>query len=319
MVIPTLVFGQTRLNGTFLFESDPAKKYSIFIPSSYDEGGANKVMLALHPFNPDRWDAESWCDTLVDFAEANRLILICPDGGVDGKIDDPIDTAFTSALIDSVATWYALDFDKFYGMGFSWGSRGLYTYGLSHGDLIKGYIPIGAAINGTTEVNEALQVNASGKPFYIVHGSSDAPSIRFYPIRDSLISKGAIVATNLLAGVGHTIDFPDRNDILTVAYDWIDSVNCSSLSITEFNTEGRGYRIYPNPIRTSQVLSIYSEGQLEGLSDIRVFGLDGKLIVSKQQYLYAGENAVDLNLKKGNYILKISNSVAKQELHLVVQ
>lgn len=310
---------QERINGEFPFDTDPAKKYSLYIPSTYTIGEANKVMLALHPFNTSRWDGESWCDTLVDFAEANDLILICPDGGADGKIDDAIDTAFTSVLIDSVANWYALDFDKFYGIGFSWGSKGLYTYGLSHGDLIKGYIPVGAAISGTSEVNETLQMNANGKPFYIVHGASDSPTTRFYPVRDSLIAKGAIVATNLMAGVGHTIDFPDRNAILTVAFNWIDSVNCSSLLLPTFEPANTAVSVYPNPIPygESLLINLADQGANEYL--IRVFGLDGRLVYANKQYLNAGQNMIPVSLKKGNYILSISNVEYKQELQLVVQ
>ncbi|MFT5822967.1 MAG: hypothetical protein ACI8ZM_004224 [Crocinitomix sp.] len=318
-LLPVFANAQERINGEFPFDTDPAKKYSLYIPSTYVNGEANKVMLALHPFNTSRWDGESWCDTLVDFAEENQLILICPDGGVDGKIDDPIDTAFTSVLIDSVANWYSLDFDKFYGIGFSWGSRGLYTYGLSHGDLIKGYIPVGAAINGTSEVNETLQLNATGKPFYIVHGSSDSPTTRFYPVRDSLIAKGAIVATNLLSGVGHTIDFPDRNAILTVAFNWIDSVNCASLSIPVFDVNNNKYAVYPNPISYGSPLLIHSENQTDGTYLIRVFGLDGRLIYSNKHYLNSGQNLIPVQLKKGNYILSISNADQRQDLQLMVQ
>lgn len=314
-----LTYAQERVDGEFPFDVDPAKKYSLYIPSSYTIGESNKVMLALHPFNTSRWDSESWCDTLIDFAEENELILICPDGGADGRIDDPIDTAFTSALIDSVANWYDLNFDKFYGVGFSWGSRGLYTYGLSHGDLIKGYIPVGAAINGTTEVNETLQMNATGKPFYIVHGSADAPTVRFYPVRDSLISKGAIVETNLLSGVGHTIDFPDRNEILTVAFNWIDSVNCSALSLPNFQIESNALRVYPNPVVTGAPLLIHLDHQTDGVYTVQVYGITGSLVYSVDQYLNPGQNSVPVNLKKGHYILRVSNNESEQEMKFLVQ
>ena len=40
----------------------------------------------------------------------------------------------------------------------------------------------------------------------------------------------AFVDSNLMAGVGHTIDFPNRNQILGDAYQWIDSVNLSSIN-----------------------------------------------------------------------------------------
>ncbi len=319
LIFPLLLNGQTRIDGSFSFDTDPAKKYSLFIPSEYDGIESNKVMLALHPFNTDRWDAKSWCDTLIDFAEENQVILVCPDGGVDGKIDDPIDTAFTSALIDSVSLWYNLNFDKFYGIGFSWGSRGIYTYGLTHGNLIKGYIPVGAAINGTTEVNESLQLNSTGIPFYIVHGSSDAPTIRFYPIRDSLIAKAAIVETNLLSGIGHTIDFPDRNEILTVAFNWIDSVNCSALSIIDLTQLESNILCYPNPVKEGESFNLDLQQLNEGLYSVEIRSIDGRLILNQTKYLVSGPNEFNFELNKGNFILHVSNNFYDQQFRIVVQ
>ena len=314
-----LSFGQTRIDGNFPFDTDPEKKYSFYIPSGYDVSTPNKVMLALHPFNTARWDSESWCDTLINFAEANQLILICPDGGEDGRIDDPIDTAFTSALIDSMETWYNLDFDKFYGIGFSWGARGLYTYGLSHPGLIKGYIPVGAAINGTTEVNEALQSNSADLPFYIIHGSLDAPAVRFFPVRDSLISKGAFVETNFLDGVGHTIDFPDRNEALTVAFNWIDAVNCgNTVSLLETDKKNGTIKLFPNPIQEDGILSINMELEKNATFDIEIRSLDWKLIQRESLTLSNGVNYYPFKQKSGAYIVIISNKQIQKSFRVLV-
>ena len=103
-------------------------------------------MLGLHPLNTSRWDGEAWRDTLINFAESNDLILVCPDGGPDGKIDDAIDTSFTTVLLDSVAAWYNINQGEKYIMGFSWGGKTTYTYGLRRTDQFAGYIVIGAAV-----------------------------------------------------------------------------------------------------------------------------------------------------------------------------
>ena len=198
VVLNTIIlqsFSQIRIDSSFPFQSDPAKKYSLYIPSGYNSNTPHKLMLALHPLNTSRWNGKSWCDTLKQFAETNKLILVSPDGGVDGMIDDAIDTAFTSALLDSIAIWYNINWMKAYAMGFSWGGKTTYTYGLFHSNKLHGFIPIGAAITGVTEVNGLLQ-NATGKPFYLVHGTLDSPNTRFYPIRDSLINRGAYVILN---------------------------------------------------------------------------------------------------------------------------
>lgn len=223
--ISTIALGQVRINSNFAFQTDPSKDYSLYIPSTYNANTPNKLMLGMHPFNTSRWNAVSWCDTLKAFAETNGLILVCPDGGSDGSITDPIDTAFTSALLDSVRLWYHIDRKNTYIMGFSVGGQATYTYGLSHPDVFGGLMPIGAAITNLNEVTSTLQANSNCRGVYIVHGANDAASSRYTPVRNALINSGAILNSILMSGVGHTIDFPNRNQILTNAFQWLDSVN----------------------------------------------------------------------------------------------
>ena len=220
--------GQLQVDASFPFQNDPAKKYSLVIPSSYSEDTPISAFLALHPWNPARWNAQSWCKELTPFAEANGVILICPDGDVDGQIDDPIDTAFTSVLLDSAFFWYNINLEKLYVIGFSWGGKTTYTYGLSHIDKFAGLIPIGAVIS-TTEVSNIIQ-QAEGIPFYLIHGDQDAPDQRYAPLRIALEKNGACVDGILLPGVGHTIDFPNQLQILTTAYDYLLNNPCLASS-----------------------------------------------------------------------------------------
>lgn len=226
----TCQFGlaQTRIDGNFAFQTNSAKEYSLYIPSGYTAGTPNGMMLGMHPLNTSRWNAVSWCDTLIDFAEANNLLLVCPDGGANGNVTDPIDFAFTTALLDSMYNWYTVDQARIYIMGFSFGGQATYTYGLDHPDVFRGLIPIGAAITGTNEVNQPLLDNAECMPVYIVHGGNDSPNNRYWPVRMALINNGALLNSILMPGVGHTIDFPNRNQILGDAFQWIDSVNLNT-------------------------------------------------------------------------------------------
>lgn len=305
------LIAQQRIDGDFAFQTDPAKKYSLYIPSSYSAGTPNKMMLGMHPLNTARWNGVSWCDTLINFAEMNNLILVCPDGGADGRVDDAIDTAFTSALLDSARIWYNIDVEKTYVMGFSVGGRATYTYGLNRPSVFGGYMPIGAAITGTNEVNVLLQDNSVGKPIYIIHGNNDAPSIRFFPVRDALIAKGAIVNTLLQSGVGHTIDFPNRDAILTTAYNWIDSINCNNLitSLTEVDKNDIDVVLFPNPTNKKEGLAIdltLSNGQQKAL--IQLFDLNGKQLKSLNIFVENGVNSVSkefTNVPSGIYTLSI--------------
>ena len=122
---------QTRIDSSFAFQTDPAKKFALYVPSGYEAGVANKAILAFHPLHPVWGNSTTWCDILTNFAEENNLLMICPDGGADARVDDPIDLAFTTALLDSLRAWHTVDVDKTFILGFSWGARAAYTYGLA--------------------------------------------------------------------------------------------------------------------------------------------------------------------------------------------
>ena len=228
ILISGAIAAQVRIDSSFAFSSNPAKKYSIYVPSSYSPSSPNEMMVGFHPLNLSRWDAKSWCDTLLKFSETNDLLLICPDGGTNGNISDQIDYDFTEALIDSVKKWYNVDTNRIYTFGFSVGGKAVYEFGLSHADIFGGFMSLGPASSSTSGIMQ----NAGRKPFYLLNGSNDSPNTRFYPMIGDLLDHCAYVDSNLLAGIGHTIDFPNRNQILTVAYNWIDSVNLAPKSGT---------------------------------------------------------------------------------------
>lgn len=312
---------QERIDGSFAFQSDPDKDYSLFIPEGYDSQTPHKLMLALHPWNTANWNASIWCDSLVVFGTMNNLIIVCPDGGVDGQIDDPIDTAFTSVLLDSVHIWYNIDVEKRYAMGFSWGGKTVYTYGLNHIDRFDGFIPIGAAINGTSEIDDVL-LNASGLPWYLVHGSLDSPNDRYYPLLEGLDNNGGITNSILLSGVGHTINFPNRNEILTTAFQWVDSVNCGL--ITEISTVQEiinTVQLSPLPARTGQNIILQIDHQIGGTIEISIFGIKGQLVDHRKSQITSGRNRLSISLngvEPGSYIALINGPELSETLSFIV-
>lgn len=226
-----ITFSQVSIDSSFAFSTNPAKEYSIYVPSNYSPSSQNPMMVAFHPLNTSRWNSVSWRDTLLNFAESNGLLLVCPDGGTNGDISDQIDYDFTGALIDSVRTWFNVDTVRTYAIGFSVGGKAVYEYGLSHIYQFGGFIPVGAAISGSSFVSNTIH-HSGGMPFYLVHGNNDAPTTRFYPMLNDLRANCAIVDSNLMNGVGHTIDFPNRNNILSKAYRCVDSINTTPRSGT---------------------------------------------------------------------------------------
>ena len=287
----SMVNAQEQINESMPFQTDPSKDYSIFIPSAYTEGEPIPAFLALHPFNTSRWNGETWCQELSDFAETNGVFLICPDGGIDGKIDDAIDTAFTSFLLDSAFIWYDIDETKVYATGFSWGGKTTYTYGLNHIEKFAGLMPIGAAIS-IGEVN-GIAENAEDVPVYIVHGSLDSPNNRFFPLLTAMEDNGACVESNLLPGVGHTIDFNNQVEILTDAYNYLQDNACTITATEE-------QEIMVEPILP---YSILENGQsitleLSKKADWEIFSLDGQIIEKGNQ------SQIVINMTSGIYIIR---------------
>lgn len=315
-------FAQQRIDGTFAFQTDPAKKYSIYIPTGYNVNTPHRLMVALHPFNTNRWDAQSWCDTLINFAAMNNLILACPDGGADGQVDDPIDTAFTTALIDSMHAWYNIDAQKIYCMGFSWGGMITYSYGLNHINRFGGFLPIGSAMNGTGTVNSVLSL-ASGKPWYIVHGSSDSPSSRFFPIRDSIVANGGIANWNYMTGVGHTIDFPNRNQILSVGFQWIDSVNCAGPVSVKTNTQTPFEVTAASTVNERSRFEVSISMKDQGSIEIQLIDLTGKIVVNKLFELTQGKHQVSIalpnNTRSGIYVLSGKSNGFEQASKMLIR
>ena len=291
------LFAQTQINQSVPFQTDDSKDYSLVIPSSYVEGEPTAAFLALHPWNTDRWNGETWCEELADFAEVNNVILVCPDGGEDGKIDDPIDTAFTSFILDSAFQWYDIDPTKLYAIGFSWGGKTTYTYGLNHIDKFAGLLPIGAAVS-LNHVNGISQ-NIEGKPVYVVHGSFDNPNSRFYPLVDAMEANGACVETNLLEGVGHTIDFDNQLEILTTAYDFLKDNSCTTTSLNSFTKKEE--ILHYNKIKNggSVILNI------EKNESWSIISIDGKTV------LRGNSQQINFNLKNGYYIIQTKSSSQK--------
>jgi len=318
LLLPLLSFSslsaQQRVDGTFPFQTDTAKQYSIYLPSNYTPGTPHRLMLGLHPLNTARWNSISWCDTLIVFAETNGLLLVCPDGGADGAIDDPIDTAFTTALLDSMDTWYSIDHDKVYAMGFSWGGRTTYTYGLLRPQVFKGYLPIGAAINSLTEVNTTMQANSAGKPVYIVHGGSDSPSTHYTPVLNALNANGAIVNSILMPGIGHTIDFPNRNTILGTAFQWIDSVNCAGLmtGVLSLASASGSLRILPSVVSNERHAHLQFTGKETGTVVVELVNLNGRVAKTISAGAMKGSTVIDLDLHGlvvGTYMVRIQGAV----------
>lgn len=310
-----IISAQVSIDSSFAFQSDPAKKFALYIPSSYSPDTANSVLLALHPWHNTWGNSKTWRDILSNFAEINDLILIAPDGGADGQIDSSIDKDFMIALLDSVENWYNIDANKEFMLGFSWGARAVYSHGLENHDRFAGFMTIGAFFNGTGGLEDSVLAKALNQPFYIMHGDKDNTSpisTAFYPIRDELIDRGAIVESLVLKNVDHTINFPDRDEILTTAYKWIDSVSTTLAVNLEEDPDLPPdtpvlFQNYPNPFNPTTTIQ-YSLSKASTVK-LEVFNLLGQSVgIIENSLKPAGNHSISFDAKdltSGIYIYKI--------------
>lgn len=309
------VYSQTKIDSSFAFQTDPDKKFALYIPSTYSPDTASSVILALHPWHDIWGNSTTWRDILSNFAEENNLILVAPDGGADGQIDNPIDRDFMIAILDSVENWYSVNTDKEFMLGFSWGARAVYSHGLKTHERFAGFMTIGAFFNGTGGLPDSLLDNALNEPFYIMHGDQDFTAQidnAFFPIRDELIERGAIVESLILKNVGHTINFTNRDEILTTAYQWLDSVS-TTLAV---NLEDDADLIpettvlsqnYPNPFNPATTIQ-YSLSKASNVK-LEVFTMLGQSVgIIENSSKPAGNHSIVFdakNLPSGIYIYKI--------------
>ncbi|MCB0712154.1 MAG: hypothetical protein KDD67_07475 [Ignavibacteriae bacterium] len=315
-----IVLAQAQsLDGTLLINGT-SRNYSIYVPSGYDAAKANPLMLGLHPFNPLRWNAKSWRDTLIAFAETNGLILVCPDGGTDGNVlSEQADTLLTTALLDSAESWYNVDRGREYVIGFSIGGRTTYLYGVTNSWRFGGYIPIGAAINGRADIQGVMD-KAEGKAFYVINGTNDDPQVRYYPALELLEENNAILFAHPLSGVGHTIDFKNRNEILTGAYQWIDSVNQASTSSVQDEVGENKLEFLPNPFRADQVTRLHWKGS-DQLKAVRIVDVTGRIAATVKFEMVDDSTALlpPVELARGVYLLEAEGTSSRRVLRLLVQ
>lgn len=241
------------LSLTYPQGSGISRNFSIYEPVGFDKSTSNKLIIGFHPFNVGVWNANSWRDTLRSFIDLTGALYVCPDGGVDGKVDDSVDLEFTEVLIDSISSWYQIDQSKIFLIGFSVGGKAVYDYAFSHPKQIKGSIPIGAAVETTSYTGRFI--NGRCEAFYLVHGNNDNPNSRYYPMKTGLELKDALVDGILMGNVGHTINFPQRDAILNKAFNFVDTSDCDFTGVHHIEQKEE-FQIFPSLVKRGETFQI---------------------------------------------------------------
>lgn len=103
-----------------------------------------------------------------------------------------------------------------------------------------------------------------------------------------------------MSGIGHTIDFPRRNQILTAAYQWILSNNCKVTGIDLPTNAEKSVDFKISFFQQKLMVEILNEKE----SPLSILDMNGKLLATKLPT--KGLNTYDIHLNSGIYLAQYS-------------
>jgi hypothetical protein len=99
---------------------------------------------------------------------------------------------------------------------------------------------------------------------------------------------------------------------------YIDDISVIDCSVGIPENMADDFKIYPNPIRPDQKLTITSTVSNYQNSIIKIFDSNGKMLLIKEFQNIAAENSVELNLESGFYLVQISDRFNLANFKLIV-
>jgi len=181
--------------------------YGISVPDDAPEAGSDRgrsnpvpLILALHPGGArTAYYGSSFMRSIVEPALREwNAIIIAPDAPTRSWATDVSEQAVL-ALIEEVATRYAVNRDRILVTGFSLGGRGTWFFATRHADLFTGAIPMAGFAD-----DDSLD-GLGSMPIHIVH-SRDDEVVPYGPAAAAagqLEARGHSVRLTELSGVGH--------------------------------------------------------------------------------------------------------------------
>ncbi|MEL6593601.1 MAG: hypothetical protein AAFQ68_26105 [Bacteroidota bacterium] len=289
------------IDGQIRSHDGTLREYSLYLPSTYQRARTMPLMISFHPYSRYQWNARTWRDSLLRFAESQQLILLCPDGGWDGLTDQPEDLEISHKLLKQIQEHYRLDAPNIFPMGYSWGARAALRFSLAYPDKINGLLLVNVASDRTAGEFAPIMRKAHNKRIFMLHGQYDSPSTRFQPLYEELLQGGACLNFEIIRGQGHTFSCHKEQSRLAAAFQWIQQSPCYQIPRSDHNKQHSVWReivIYPNPSRGGESLRITGVNANE-LRQIRILDHSGILLrVIKH---YDPERPVR-GLPKGDYV-----------------
>lgn len=203
--------------GTFqaaAFEHEPI----VYVPEDASDEQRAPVIIALHGTG---MDGQSMSDALLDTAQREGMILVCPDAlrpsgaGYSWTYRDESQW-FVEHLIDKAVNDLHGNRDRVYLIGFSQGANIALTLGQTHPSLFAGVVPI----CGHYEAQIA-RADAVPAPFYLMTGAQDQWRRTYTAARKAFEELGGAVQLRVVPGMAHDIPRGSRAEReFKRAFDW---------------------------------------------------------------------------------------------------
>lgn len=156
------------------------RDYRLYVPPSYQPGRAAPLLFNLHGYGSDNLSQERSGD-FRSIADTAGFLIVHPNGTIDpgtsylywnawNQSGGPDDVAFLSALVDTLAQRYTIDFDRLYSAGYSNGGFMSYELACHLGSRIAAV----ASVCGSMENGQPGRCQpAHPTPLLEIHGTGD--------------------------------------------------------------------------------------------------------------------------------------------------
>lgn len=275
----------------------PDQYVAFYLPTDTPSPDSAVILLAFHPFHSSRWNGRTWEKALQPLAEQQQCILICPDGGADHRSDGYMDLVAAKRALDSVIHLTGIQSPQVITIGFGHGAKAALNFALNYPTLVKGAVLWATPAEHIPEIHEA-HPQAARQMFYLINGSRDALSNRFFPLRQALIRLGATCGYQILEQSGHNLR--QLNEVFGQGVRWVMKQPVRPAGIKVHSVRHPRFQLYPNPARPGQPLQIQFLDGPGPILEMRVFDTAGLL----KQVVYRPERQYWIApTLPGNYVI----------------
>lgn len=198
VIIPLQLFSRSKVLSDTIFSNilDASRRYSVYLPPSYQDNKKYPVLYLLHGMSQTdrdwvwRGHVQEVADRLIYSGEADEMIIVMPDAGGDvykgfwnGYFDMPgwkYESFFFEELLPYVEKKYNALGDKAHRAvaGLSMGGGGATAYGLSHPDKFSSVYAMSALMD-IPEFGAAKYDNPDDKLAILTRAVKEHSCIRF--------------------------------------------------------------------------------------------------------------------------------------------